>query len=90
MADDDWYKPQPRPKPPRQHTPGERVWSLCKNGRQVDCELRFHGEPYGWECQCLHDGELAYGKRCPMRELAVKEAEVQRRRLLTLGWAPPR
>jgi hypothetical protein len=89
MADDDWYKPNPRPRPPQQPSPGERVWSLRKNGRQVDCELRFHGEAYGWECQCLHNGELAYGKRCPLRALALKEAEAQRRRLLAQGWLAP-
>ena len=28
--------------------PAERVWSMRKNGKQVDAELRSHGE-YGWE-----------------------------------------
>src|SRR5918992_4837526 len=36
--------------PARQPRSGERVWSLRKDGRQVDAELRGHGE-YGWECQ---------------------------------------
>jgi hypothetical protein len=39
----------------------ESIWTLTKAGRRVDCALLFHGESYGWECQCLHDGELAYG-----------------------------
>jgi hypothetical protein len=90
MSDDeDWYKPNRPPVPPRQPTPGESVWSLRKNGKQVDCELRFHGESYGWECQSLHEGELAYGQRFVMREGAVAEAEAQRQRLIDEGWAVP-
>lgn len=49
-----------KPPAPAQPKPGEHLWSLRKNGRQVDCELRFQGESYGWECQCHHDGVLAY------------------------------
>lgn len=89
MADDDWYKPNPTPRPTRQPTSGEHVWSLRKNGKQIDCELRFHGESYGWECQCLHDGELAYGQRFVLRELALAEAEAQRHRLSREGWGTP-
>jgi hypothetical protein len=89
MADEDRYKPNCPPTPSRQPTPGELVWSLRRNGRQVDCELRLHGESYGWECQCLYDGELAYGRRFPLRAHALEEADAQRRRLLTAGWTPP-
>jgi hypothetical protein len=90
MADDEgWYKPNRPPRPPRQPTPGEPVWSLRKNGKRVDCELRFHGESYGWQCQCLHEGELAYGQRFVMREGAAAEAEAQRQRLISEGWMLP-
>ena len=85
MADDDWLKLH-APAPPRQPTSGEHFWSLRKNGSRIDCELRFHGEPYGWECQCLHDGELAYGQRFIRRAGALEEAEAQRQRLKTQGW----
>ena len=64
----------------------ERLWTLTKRGQRIDAELVFHGESYGWECQCLHDGELAYGQRFVMREGAVAEAEAQRPRLLAEGW----
>lgn len=76
-------------KPPttlRQPKLGEYLWSLRKNGRQVDCKLRFHGESYGWECQCFHDGDLAYGQRFVLRAGALEEAEAQRRRLIGEGW----
>jgi hypothetical protein len=69
--------------------PGEHVWSLRKNGNQIDCELRFHGESYGWECQCLHDGLLTYGQRFALHEHALGDAEEQRKRLLNCGWAAP-
>jgi hypothetical protein len=88
-ADDDWYKPHRPPAPPRQPTPGEHVWSLRKNGKRIDCELRFHGESYGWEVQCLHDGVLAYGQRFILHEHAVAEAEPQRQRLAKEGWELP-
>jgi hypothetical protein len=57
MADEDWYNPIARP-PARQPTPREHIWSLRKNVHQIDCELRFHGESYGWEVQFLERGEL--------------------------------
>ena len=87
--DDDWYKPHRPPAPLRQPKPGEHIWSLRKNGKHVDCELRFHGESYGWESQCLHDGELEYGRLFILRELALEEAEAQRVRLMGEGWAVP-
>ena len=59
---------------------------MQKHGKQIDCELRFHGESYGWECQCLHDGVLAYGQRFVLREGAMAEAEAQRQRLTTQDW----
>jgi hypothetical protein len=86
MADEPFYAPNRPPPLPRQPNPGEHVWALRKNGRWVDCELRFHGESYGWECQCLHDGELAYGQRFTLRQDAIEEAEAQRARLIGEGW----
>jgi len=57
---------------PRAALPGrEHVWTLRKSGRQVDCELQFHGESYRWEYRCLHDGELAYEQRFVRREGAL-------------------
>jgi hypothetical protein len=86
VSDEPFYSPNRKPEPPRQLKPGERVWTLRKNGRQVDCELRFHGESYGWECQCHYNGELAYGQRFIMKAGALEEAEAQRCRLMREGW----
>ena len=57
MADDDRYTPNPTQAPPRQPRPGKHIWTLVKAGRRFDCEPRFHGESYGWECQLFEDGE---------------------------------
>jgi hypothetical protein len=81
MPDPERFKPA-HPTPTRQAKPGQQLWTLRKNGRQVDCELRFHGESYGWECQWLHDSELAYGRRFVTHAGALKEAEGQRQRLI--------
>ena len=89
MSDTPWYAPHHVIPTRRTPQAGEPVWSLRKHGRQVDCELRFHGESYGWECQCLHEGELAYGQRFVSRAGAVQEAEAQRARLLREGWTAP-
>ena len=89
MGSDDWYKPNPTPPPPRMPKPGEHVWTLVKSGRRFDCELRFHGESYGWEVQLLEDGEIRYGWRFPLRAGADAEAEAQRARLLRDAWTAP-
>ena len=90
MDDDDWYKPHHGQIPPsRLPKPGEPIWTLLKNGRRVDCELRFQGESYGWEVQFLHDGVMAYGQRFIMRGGALAEAESHRLRLMAEGWTAP-
>lgn len=71
--------------PPRKPKPGERVWSMRKNGKQVDAELRGHSE-WGWECQFFYNGELAYGRRWVTRGDALAEAEAKRRELERDGW----
>ena len=43
---------------------------MRKDGKQIDCELHFHGESYGWECQCFHEGVLAYGRYTPTPDSA--------------------
>lgn len=81
-----FYSPNAKPALPRERKPGEHVWTLQKAGRHVDCELRFHGESYGWECQCLYDGDLAYGRRFLLHADALGEAEAHRQRLIGEGW----
>jgi hypothetical protein len=43
------------------------------------CELRFHGESYGWQATILRNGELAISQRFELREQAIYWSEEQRR-----------
>jgi hypothetical protein len=87
MTDTPWFAPgHMRQRPVRQPQPGESVWTLYRSGRRADCELRYHGESYGWECQLFHDKELVSGRRCVSRPLALQKAEEHRQRLIGAGW----
>jgi hypothetical protein len=77
-----WNAPKPPTRTPR---PGERVWSMTKNGKRVDAELRDHGE-FGCECQFVVDGELARGRLWPTRAGALMGAEAKLRELAGKGW----
>src|ERR1700730_10486473 len=51
MSEEPFYAPN-RTIAPRQPRVGEHLWAIGKNGRQLDCELRDHGE-WGVEVQIL-------------------------------------
>jgi hypothetical protein len=72
--------------PAARPTPSEHVWTMLKSAKRIDCELRSHGESYGWECVCLYDGELVYGRRFVLKAGAISEADAQRQRLTGEGW----
>jgi hypothetical protein len=67
--------PTPAPAAPR--GPGELLWSLRKDHRQIDCELRTHGT-YGVEVQLLREREFYAGRMFPTREIALQWAEEER------------
>jgi hypothetical protein len=53
------------PSPPARLSPGQPGELLfefvrASDGAPIRCELRFHGESYGWEAQFLDRGELWY------------------------------
>jgi hypothetical protein len=60
--------------PPREH-PGESLWTLQRDGRQVACALRDHGEAAGAEVQLLKDGEFYAGRRFETRAMALRHAD---------------
>ena len=60
--DDPFYLPNAKPLSPRVNNPGEPLWSLRRDGRQIICELRSHGE-HGWEAQLFRDGDFYAGRR---------------------------
>lgn len=46
----------------------------------MTCDLRFHGESYGWEAQFLEGGQLFYSRGGFMtRALAVQWANEERK-----------
>jgi hypothetical protein len=86
MGDELFYSRNARPPPPRQSKPGEPLSSLQRDGRQITCELRNHGE-YGWEAPLFRDGEFYAGRRFHLRAEAVAHAEQTRQDLERDGWA---
>ena len=70
----------PRP-PTREPKPGEPLFAFVRASDRapMSCELRFHGESYGWEAQFLELGDLLYARGgFVTRTLAVKWAELER------------
>jgi hypothetical protein len=77
-----WNTPLIAPAKPK---PAEPLWSVRMGGRQIDAELRGHGE-YGWEFQLLHDREFYAGRRFDLRAQAIADGEEIRRELEQRGW----
>jgi hypothetical protein len=71
--------------PARQSRPAEPLWSMRKDGHQLDAQLRGHGE-YGWEVQFLNDGEFYAGRRFNRHAQAVAHGDEIRRDLERKGW----
>ena len=82
--DDPFYAPGYVGKPcaPRSR---EHLWRLRKDHRTVDADLLYHAE-YGVEIQFSYNGEMAYGRRWPVRADAIAEANDKRRELERNGW----
>ena len=60
MSDEPFYSPNYKPAPARIAKPGELLFEFVRasDHAPMSCELRFHGESYGWEAQFLERGEL--------------------------------
>jgi hypothetical protein len=59
MSDEPFYTPgkKPTPKPPYRPQLIERsIWELRKGHVTWTCDLRFHGESYGWESMIFARG----------------------------------
>jgi hypothetical protein len=85
MADDDALLWTHRPRSPRQPKPGELLFE-CVRPRDrtiIRCELRFHGESYGWEVQFFEGPDEFYARGAfVLRELAIRWAEEERDAML--------
>ena len=75
------------PRPPvRQPKQSERLFEFvhASDPTPMSCELRFHGESYGWEAQFFERGDLLYSRGgFVTRALAVQWAEVEREAMET-------
>jgi hypothetical protein len=80
MSDSEpFYSPFHRP-PPRKSRPAEPLFEFVRasDAAPMSCELRFHGESFGWEATFLERGELMYSRRFERRDQAVRWATVER------------
>jgi hypothetical protein len=81
MADDSLL-PGHVPPPPRVARPGEPLFEFVRASDRapIMCELRFHGESFGWEAQFLERGELWYSRGAFVnRADAIEWAELERK-----------
>ena len=81
MADDTpFYAPNRKPVPQRHYRPQliERLWDVGADHVTWSCDLRFHGESYGWEAMILRDDELVIARRFALKAVATRWANAQR------------
>jgi hypothetical protein len=81
MTDDEpFYTPGRKPTPPPHYRPAivERLWEVRKDHVTWACDLRFHGESYGWEAMILRDGELFISRRFVLNQVAAQWAEFEK------------
>jgi hypothetical protein len=74
-----WNSPRPPACQPR---PGEPLFAFVRASDRAPmaCELRFHGDSFGWEAQFLERGELLYARGgFVMRAHAIMWAEQERK-----------
>ena len=76
-----WNAPRPPERQPRR---GQRLWSLSKGARRIDCELRTF--ECGAEVQLLVNDGFYSGRRHAATEFALRAAEEIRARLIDAGW----
>jgi hypothetical protein len=83
MSDDvPFYAPHQPPAAPRRPHPREPLWAFVRQSdkKRFECELRFHGESYGWEAQIFDQGELLTSHGAFVtRALAVQWADETRK-----------
>jgi hypothetical protein len=62
VSDEPFYAPNRKQAPASQRKPGELFFEFVRASDQapMSCELRFHGESYGWEALFRKRGELFY------------------------------
>jgi hypothetical protein len=86
QADDlPFTSPDVKPPPSREPRPGEFVWALEKDVKQVVCELHDHGAD-SFEAQLVRNGEFSASRRFATRARALAHADAIRMLLEGAGW----
>jgi hypothetical protein len=67
-----------RPSPLGERRPGELLWTVRKDHVTWTCELKFHGESYGWEAMVFRETDFTISHRFVLREQAIRWAEAER------------
>jgi hypothetical protein len=65
--------------PEGSNVPRRRIWTIIVDRVEWSCEVRFHGETYGWDVRLLRENEFFAAHRFPLREQAERWAFEQRR-----------
>jgi hypothetical protein len=69
---------------PAEPAVAERVWTVQRGGRQIDCFVSSHGQ--SGDCQIFDEDWCIYRRRWTGRAEALADAEVQKQGLLREGW----
>jgi hypothetical protein len=85
MPDAAWWSKQAPTAAPCKPRLREHLWTLTKNGKQIDAELLYHAD-HRVEIQFVHEGVMAYGRRWTLREQAIQEASARKLELEALDW----
>jgi len=83
MTNEPFFTPNLKPASARQPKAGELLFEFMRGHLRFRCELRFHGESYGWEAQFYRNEEFARGRRFVTKKLAVEWAKQERRAMET-------
>jgi len=79
MSDDQpFYSPIYKPAAERQPKPGELLFEFMRGHIRFRCELRFHGESYGWEARFYRNEEFELSRRFLTKALAIEWAQQER------------
>jgi hypothetical protein len=74
MPDDERWQPFGKRPSPKPQVPGETIWTVTHDHVEWSCELRFHGEDYGWDARILRAGDFFASHRFVMRTAAERWA----------------
>jgi hypothetical protein len=93
MSDEPFYRPSQKPAPARVAKPGELLFEFIRASDRapMPCELRFHGESFGWEAQFFERGDLRYSYGAFVtKAAAIRWAEEERGAMEVRPWLSPR